>query len=268
MKNLITKGILAFLLLVLVLPTPAAFAEAYISINNTGGNSLSITVSGAPYGQSIDLIYTLPGSSLQTVVSNIGAAYSGSWNGTLNLNEYGIINGSTVFVRVGTAQSNSIIVGGYTGGCTYNCGSPYGLSLSQTSVNLNVGQSQTVTAYNYGSSIYISSNSNPSVVSASVSGSQINLYGLMNGSSNVSVCASTGGYACASIYVTVTGSVAGTSTYNVSIRDNFYSPQTITIPQGSSITWRNDGSMPHTVTFDNPYSDSGTIYAGEIGRAS
>ena len=275
MKNRLIKGILVFGLMVLALPAPSAFAEPYISITSTGGTSASISVSGAPYGQSIDLVYTLPGSSLPTVISNIGNAYSGTWNGTLNLNEYGIVNGSSVYVRVGGQQSNTIIVGGYIGGCTYNCGNPYTLSLSQNNVNLTVGQSQTVSAYPstgsgpYGGtgSIYISSNSNPSVVSAAVnSGNQIGLYGLMNGSSTISVCTNNYSYGstqnCASIYVTVGGSVAGTGNTSVSIRDNFYSPQTITISTGSSVTWRNDGSMSHTVTFDSPYSDSGTVSYG------
>lgn len=247
-------------MLVLALPAPAAFAQPHININYSGSNSINISVSGAPFGQPIELAYILPGSSLPTVISNIGNAYSGNWSGTLNLNEYGIVSGSQVYVRVGGDQSNVITVGGYTSGCTYNCGSPYGLSLSQNNVYLTVGQSQAVTIYN--NNYYISSNSNPSVVSANISGNQVNLYGLMNGSSTISVCSSASGYGCASIYVSVSGSVLGASTYNVSIRDNYFSPQTITIPAGSSITWRNDGSMSHTVTFDNPYSDSGIIYSG------
>lgn len=260
-KKRILKWILAFGALTLTSFTPAALAQTYINIS-ASGNILNVSISGASYGQTVDLVYSLPGSSLQTVISNIATIYSGTWNGTLNLNEYGIVPGSQVFVRVGGQQSDIITVGSNYGGCTYNCGSPFGLSLSQNQVNLTVGQSRAVSAYNYGSGIYISSNSNPAVVSVSVSGNQVNLYGLMNGSSTVTVCSSTYGYGCASIYVTVSGSVAGVSTYSVSIRDNFFSPQIITIPLGSSVIWRNDGFLAHTVTFDNPYSDSGTIYAG------
>lgn len=229
-KNRIIKAILAFGILALTLPNQAAFAAAYISISNVGGNNVSISISGAAAGQPIDLVYTSPGSSLPTVITNIGTAYGGYYNGNLNLNDYGITNGSQIYVRVGGDQSNAITVnyGGYLGGCTYNCGSPYGLSLSQTNVNLTVGQSATVTAYNYSVSLYVSSNSNPNVVSASVSGNQINLYGLANGSSTVSVCAN-GNSACASIYVTVSGSVLGANT------NLWFSPSSPTMYVGQSL---------------------------------
>src|SRR3989344_738748 len=108
-KRLIRRIVGIVLALSLALPAFPAFAEPYISINNTGGNSLSISVSGG-YGQ-VDLVYTLPGSSLPTVISNIGNAYGGSFSGALNLNEYGIVSGSQVYVRVGCQQSNTITVG-------------------------------------------------------------------------------------------------------------------------------------------------------------
>ena len=56
----------------------------------------------------MDLVYTLPGSSLQTVVSNIGQVYSGYWNGSLNLNEYGIVSGSQVYVRMGVTNQTPL----------------------------------------------------------------------------------------------------------------------------------------------------------------
>jgi hypothetical protein len=235
------KGILAVAILVMVLPNPQALAQPVVSITNDNGNNVSIFVSGATYNQNVDLVYILPNSSLQTVISNIGTAYSGVWNGNLNLSEYGILSGSQVFVRVGGQQSNTITVGsGYIGGCTYpstgsgpygNCGSPYGLSLSQNSVTLSVGQSQAVTVNNYGSGFYVSANSNSSVASASVSGNQVNLYGLTNGTTNISICSNSGNYACANIYVTVSGSLG--CGYNCSTQMQF-SPSSLTLDVGQS----------------------------------
>jgi len=49
---------------------------------------------------------------------------------------------------------------------------------------------------------------------------------------------------------------------DVSISDSSYSPQTITVQQGATIMWTNNGNMPHTVTADNNSFNSGTINPG------
>ena len=72
MINRLIKGILAIAILVLVAPSQVAFAQPFISITSSGNLSATISVSGASYGQVVDLVYTLPGSTLQTVISNIG----------------------------------------------------------------------------------------------------------------------------------------------------------------------------------------------------
>ena len=45
----------------------------------------------------------------------------------------------------------------------------------------------------------------------------------------------------------------------ISIGDNFFTPDGITIYQGDSITWTNNGYNTHTVTFDNASIDSGDL---------
>jgi manganese oxidase len=48
----------------------------------------------------------------------------------------------------------------------------------------------------------------------------------------------------------------------VSIGDNFYKPKDLTIKRGQSISWRNEGTVAHTVTSDTDSSvkfDSGTL---------
>jgi plastocyanin len=48
----------------------------------------------------------------------------------------------------------------------------------------------------------------------------------------------------------------------VSIGDNFYKPEDITIKKGQSIKWKNDGAVAHTVTSDSNSSvkfDSSTL---------
>jgi plastocyanin len=47
----------------------------------------------------------------------------------------------------------------------------------------------------------------------------------------------------------------------LSIRDNFYYPDVISVPVGTQVAWLNEGSNPHTVTFPG-VRDSGTIAPG------
>ncbi len=49
----------------------------------------------------------------------------------------------------------------------------------------------------------------------------------------------------------------------VSIGDNFFEPAAATIDPGDSVTWTNNGAVPHTVTADNGLFDSGVLDPGE-----
>jgi plastocyanin len=50
------------------------------------------------------------------------------------------------------------------------------------------------------------------------------------------------------------------STDGVSIGDNFFSPASLTITQGSTVVWTNNGNSSHTVTSGTPSSSPGTIF--------
>ena len=63
MLNRLFKGFLVISLILTVYTVASKEARAaYVSISPSG-NTLSISVSGANYGETVDLIYTLPGSS-------------------------------------------------------------------------------------------------------------------------------------------------------------------------------------------------------------
>lgn len=354
---------------------PALAYYPSLSISNNGGDTVSISINGAQPNSSIALSYTATGSTLATTISNFGYTdYSGNYTASASASAYGFSSGSQIYVTVAGQQSNSVNYfgygGGYYGGCTYNCGSPYGFSLSQNSLSLNVGQSSTVTGYvsgssfSYSNAVYISSNSNPSVATASVSGNQVYIYGVANGVATISICQtasggncvslivtvsggnvgpcgyygayncsslalsqtavslnvgqnstilitngsySSGSYSnlyyvysnsnpsvataslngsnlyinalsngsttikicqtsnsnnCGTVYVTVNGSVLGATNYPVNIYDGYFTPQTITIPVGASITWRNSGYGSHSIIFDNTYGSSGLLAQG------
>ncbi|MGE5297775.1 MAG: plastocyanin/azurin family copper-binding protein [Acidobacteriaceae bacterium] len=55
---------------------------------------------------------------------------------------------------------------------------------------------------------------------------------------------------------------ASSSISSVTIGDDFFTPQNISIPAGTTVTWANSGTMAHTVTADNGSFNSGTLNPG------
>ena len=55
------------------------------------------------------------------------------------------------------------------------------------------------------------------------------------------------------------------NTTTVSIGDFFFSPASVTVQPGTTVTWVNNGQAPHTVTATDPAGafDSGTLQPGE-----
>jgi len=61
----------------------------------------------------------------------------------------------------------------------------------------------------------------------------------------------------------IVGPVAYAQTSSlVSIQDDYYSPQTLTVSAGTTVSWKNNGMHAHTVTSNNSLFDSGTISPG------
>jgi plastocyanin len=52
-------------------------------------------------------------------------------------------------------------------------------------------------------------------------------------------------------------------TTQVSIQDFFFSPANVTVEPGTTLTWVNEGSVPHTVTSDDGQFDSGVLMPGD-----
>ncbi len=106
-----------------------------------------------------------------------------------------------------------------------------------------MGQNTTVNIYGpSGTTFYVSSNSNPSVVQANLSGAVLTLTGITSGSSTVSVCASTG--TCNSLTVTVNTVATGT---NISLGQNSLS---LLSGQNTNIAI-NGGTPPYFITGGN-----------------
>jgi len=212
-----------------------------VSLNSASGNGYSATA-GNPYYVSNNSNPSAVSASVSGTVLNLYANQSGTSIITVCLNSLSFCGTLPVTVNGG----------GYNGGS---------LSLSQTNVNLSVGQNANVIANNYnGGSLYIASNSNSTVAYAVVNGNSITIYGQNNGTSNFSICANNG--QCVNLYVTVGGGVLGASTANVVISDNYFNPRTIIMPIGSTIVWTNSGSMTHTVTADDNSFSGGSMGPG------
>lgn len=61
--------------------------------------------------------------------------------------------------------------------------------------------------------------------------------------------------------------MAASDAVEVAIKDLAYNPATLTVPVGSTVTWTNDDTVPHTVTAkDRAALQSGTLDAGQTYR--
>jgi len=61
----------------------------------------------------------------------------------------------------------------------------------------------------------------------------------------------------------VTGGPAWAASHSVSMTDFKFTPKTLTISVGDSVTWTNDAQDPHTSTSDSGLWDSGSVSPGQ-----
>lgn len=188
MKTSALVLVLALLTAFLVFPINFALAEVLLSQNSitlAAGSNTTISIN------------TSTGTTANvTFVSNSNVAYS-----TVNGNVatiYGLTQGFTE-IRFCTYDNACATLN-----VTVSSGGSSGIiSFNPNSVTMSVGENRSVTIFNStGSSLYISSNSNANVVSASLDGGFANLLRLFAnqaGSSTITVCSSV----CANLNVTV-----------------------------------------------------------------
>jgi plastocyanin len=62
------------------------------------------------------------------------------------------------------------------------------------------------------------------------------------------------------------GGAHASASASVTMADFFFSPGSVTVAVGDTVTWHNSGQAPHTATADNGSFDTGTVNAG--GSAS
>lgn len=236
MKILTKLGLFSLILSIIlgfsVMPAKAYYGSTpYLIATNQGGFTQISVSNSNPYSQ-VSLYEQQQNSSLWTVINNFGTT-----DGNGYFTQQISLGAMTAYVVVGGMQSNTVTINSYNNcsnyynvygcnNCTYNCGT--GISLSPNTVSLVAGQNSTVSILNnYSGTAYISNNSNQGVVSATVSGNTITLYGLSAGSATLNIC--TNSYSqCANLFVTVTG--------NSNYGNITFSQSNISLSQNQSMT--------------------------------
>lgn len=242
-------------------------ANVSVTVQNSGAQQLSFSQNNFSIvsGQNVSVAVT-GGSGTYAVTnnSNTNAVTATSNGSSVNLTASGTVGAASITVCTTDMTDCGIINVDST-----NVNST-AVTFSQTNPVVPVGQSTTVTIYGGdGSNFYVSSNSNPSIVQANISGNILTLIGnATTGTSNIGVCAYAG--TCASLVANVSSATNGSA---ISLSQSAVS---ILAGQSSNITILG-GSTPYSISSSNNSADifnsdiSGnilTIYGVNPGSAT
>ena len=169
-------------------PSTISFSQSNPTIIDGASSNISI------FGPTSSFFYVSSNSNPSVVQANISS-------NTLTL--LGIANGTST-INVCASSSNcgslAVIVTANTTPTAPN--TTANVTFSQSSPTITIGQSMSINVFGPSNTTFsIASNSNSSVVQASLSGETLSLLGITNGSSVISVCASTNN--CGALTITV-----------------------------------------------------------------
>ncbi len=254
------------------------------SVTMTVGQTLSLNIYGGTYtGYYGSNAYYVASNSASSVVT---AGVTGS---TLQLYAVGSGTSTVQVCPTGATTGSSACANVYVT-VTFNGSGSGTVTLSQSSLNMSIGQSSVVQVYSssvyngsgyYSGTFTINNNSNPSVVSTSLSGSSLTVYAIQPGNVTLTVCnqngyASTSG--CASLYVTVTGNGTG-SCYNNGYNTNCvgqngitFSVQnpTLSVGQSAAVVIYGNGYNYNSYSYNNyqSYQVTGNSNASVVSAAT
>lgn len=232
-------------LALLALPAMVAYAATpMFMVSGTGNGNATVSVSGGEINSPVVLYYN--SSNLGTTQAyTLGTTNaSGTFSGSFNTDMIGINSATPVYVQVGGYQSNSV-QWPYMAGMNGNGSANGGITFSQSSPYISVGQNGTITLSGGNGNYYISSNSNASGITPSISGNTLTLYGAATGSGSITVCSTGGG--CGTIYPTIQSGTASPSVSSSNISfgaggqgsltlSGGAGPYTVSVPSGSGIS--------------------------------
>ncbi len=192
-------------------PSHAAI-QPYITSSVSSGDQVHVRISGDA-NSTAQLVFYRPGAATPTTVSNFGYTDSnGNLNMTISSGTYGISSGAQTYAIINGISSPTISWPSYTNN----------LTLSQSNLQLAIGQSFTITA---STQVYIAYNSNSSVLGAAANNSQVNVTGNTTGSSQLTLCGANAG--CSTVWVNV-GSGSGNQNQVT------FSQNTVTLQNGQT----------------------------------
>ena len=221
-----------------VLSLSATGSGDNVQINVTGDANVSVLLFMG--SQSALLGDTNSGGTFSTVVSSATVVPNG------------IVSNATVYVKTN----------GFSGSQSNNASWPYiqssnttsTLTLSQTALLLNAGQTSTITAS--ASYLYLLSNSQPTIANVNFNASQITVQALTYGSTVVNICVVGSTSNCASITITV---------QNSSSQQLNFSQNNFSIVSGQSIPVTiSGGSGYYTISNNSNSSSIQTSLSGSI----
>ncbi len=265
----IVSGVL--ISLVLLSFTPVAFAgQPQLNITQQDGGTIRLSISGAdPYAQ-ITLNQRQSGTILWTTITNFGMTDQGGYFSTMiglgtgggQVEYYVVVNGQQSSIQ--SVYPNNSCYNNNCGGCNYYNNNCYGgqITFSQSNITLNYSQSQTISIYGgYNNSYYISNNSNSSVVTASITGSNLYVFGQSTGNSQITVCSSNSS-SCGILYVTV-----GSGNYYGSQITFSESSPTVAVGQSRNLTIYNNQTNYGTGYYISNNSNSNVASAYVSGSS-
>lgn len=249
----IYKKLLVFVFGLIAMGSFAQSVSAMVPTLTISGNSTSTMLVTVVGDANASVVFYYPASYGSYGVQSV---YLGSTNNlgyfttTLTSNTYNIPQGSLVYVLVNNQQSPSV---------TWSTSSYSNLSLSQTNVTLSAGQTSAVTAYNSFGTLYVSSNSNSNVATATVNGNTVSFYGMNAGTTTVTICQNSGSSYCGMVYVTVSGS------YYTGVNTSGLIVSNLNLSVGNSITLASvSGGSLYVSSNSNP-SVAAVSASGSVG---
>jgi len=243
-------------------PLPWPYSNG--TINNGSAISLSQTSLTLSVGQSTVITATNSGSNSLYMSSNTNSSVV---NISLNANQI------TVTANVAGSTSVTVCAVGNSSNCASFTvtvqGAVQSLLFSQNNLLITVGQTVPVTVAGGTGTYMISNNSNPTVIQASVNGSNVNFYATVSsGSAAVTVC-SIDNSACGIINATASG-VAGSSAISFSQTNPIIvvgQTVSVSVSGGSGNYYVSSNSSP-TIVQTNIVGSTLTLFGNSTGSAT
>ena len=227
--------------------------SVYVTVKPAGTGQLTFSQTDATVvsGQNLPITVT-GGTGVYQILNNSNPSIiQASVNGSILTLTTGVATGSS---SITVCSSDNALCGVVV--ATAGSTSSIAITFSTTAPVVSVNQNTAVNVYGpSGVQFYVSSNSNPSIVQANLSGTVLTLTGIAAGSSSVAVCASTG--TCGSLSVTVQDIATGG---NIALSQNALS---ILSGQSSTITITG-GEQPYNVSGGTNAVSQETLSGGTL----